>query len=258
MSENPMQPNPEQPENRFTPPAAAPRPRDLGDIMVNGTINDIDTLPELTSDDFAALEAIANGADIRSEDAGRVHDIEAAHEEAIEEDTQRTLALERSNAQPEEPQPETGVAALTAAIIAAKAETAHHSTRQQAQAALRSAGGLGYISPAATITKDPFSNSFTIVNGMHVQLVRPRTIGKRYEVTDYRYDETKGTLRISIRGHSSLLRPTGTFAPEETPEASTGGQGQEPPQEQPAGISLPPAVAHVVGFDRVAPAGAHS
>jgi biotin carboxyl carrier protein len=261
MSADSPQPHYEQPEDNAMPFRARAQ-RDLGDIMLNGTPDELETLPELTADDFAALEAIANGADIRAEDAGRTHDIEAAHDEAIEEDAERTLALQRQQAQEEQPEEQVVGRAAAAAVRALQAAAAHQSTRQQAQEALRSAGGFGHIPAGATVRKDPFSNTFTVSTGDHVQIIRPRPIGDRYDVTDYRYNEEDHTLRISIRGHSSLMQPSGTFTSVEaadTPEGSVDAQEGEPqPQELGEAINLPAVVARMVGVARVARVPAHS
>jgi len=274
MSANNMQPHPEQPDDMGLNGGVQ---RDFNDILLNGTPDELATLPELTEDDFAAIEAIANGEDIRNEDAGRVYDIEAAYEEAKAEDKQHTLALKRDAEQEEhdqqeekeepEGQPqqtteeEVVSRAATVAVRALQTAAAHESARTQAQAAMRSAGGLGFIPPQAHVTKDPFSNTFTVENGAHVQIIRPRAVGSRYEVTDYRYNEKDHTLRISIRGHSSLTRPTGQFSAETTnaPAGVAAEAGQEVhPQELGEAITLPGVVARIVGEPRVARVLAHS
>lgn len=268
MSANNPGPNPESHENGMGRPAfhaayneytgRVPQ-RDLGDIILNGTPDELETLPELTADDIAALEAIANGADIRAEDAGRVHDIEAAHEEATEEDAERTLAAQQTQPE-EEPQEAPRQASETnLAVSAARAAAAHQSTRAQAQAALRGAGSFsGHIPSSATVTRSPIGNFFTVVDGMHVMLIRPRAVGDRYEVTDYRYNEEDNTLRISIRGRSSLTRPQGVFVPEggDGPESVASGEVVAP--EPGEAIDLPPAVSRVMGFSSVTRAPAHS
>lgn len=253
-------PHPEQPPEDLSR-ASMPRQRELGEIVLNGSLEELPTLPD--ADDFAALEAVANGEDIRPEDAGRVHDIEAAHEQAIEEDEQRTLARQ-DQPEEEEPQPETqplqaSVAANSGAADAMRAAAAHQSARQQAHDAMRAAGGFGHISPTATVSKDPFSGTFTVADGDHIQIIRPRAIGDRYEVTDYRYNEEERTLRISIRGHSSLTRPTGKFAAETATDAPAGETGSaEQPEQSGELITLPPVVARRVGALQVARVPAHS
>jgi hypothetical protein len=218
----------------------------------------------LSESDLDSMNAIANGVDVRAEDAGRVHDIDAAHEmaqqenvmfdlhtEAIEEDKQRTQAKlneeaakaeeEKQRLAAEEEAAQTAKAEAQPAAALNPAETtataaAEGDIRAQAEVALQAAGAPVEMTPQTKVTKDALNNTLVVQNGSHIQLLTPNLAGK-YDVSDYRFEG--GVL--SVGGNAFM--PAEKFVEGQVPAAPAQGE-----------ITVPPAVANIVGFDRAVPA----
>lgn len=226
--------------------------------------------------DLELLNATANGVDVRAEDAGRTHDIEAAHEAALLEEAHAQALIENEifDAHTEALQENEIFDAHVAALkedeersqkqeaIAAELETQESSQRvakelraedlqsqaiesdhrKQAEVALRDAGYMESLPLDAQIHKDLATGNLVVVGHDDVKIIESFP-GGRTEITDYSYDEDRGTLTINAQGNSIVAARTGEFAQTD--------QGQW--QQYADVIKLPPTVASLVGFDKVTP-----
>jgi hypothetical protein len=227
-------------------------------------------------DDLELLNAVANGVDVRAEDAGRTHNIEAAHEAAlleeahtqalienevfdahaealheneifdaheaaIKEDEERSQKQQAITAELElQESKQQAMKELRAEDLQSQAIESDH--RKQAEVALRDAGYMESLPLDAQIHKDLATGNLVVVGHDDVKIIESFP-GGRTEITDYSYDEDQGTLTISSQGNSIVATRTGEFAQTD--------QGQW--QQYADVIKLPPNVASLVGFDKVTP-----
>jgi hypothetical protein len=246
-------------------------PIELGGLALGGEIElDLEA-------DLDLLTATANGVDARAEDRGRLHDIEAAHQAALQEDEifeahtaallenaifdAHTEALRQNeifdaheaalkeDAERAESAQETAVdlaepvqqaKELRAEDLQVQAIESDH--RKQAEVALRDAGYVEPLPLDAQIHRDLATGNLVVIGHDDVKVIESLP-GGRTEITDYTFDEKEGTLTISAHGNSIVAARTGEYLPTE--------QGQW--QQYADVISLPPSVASIIGFDKVTP-----
>lgn len=243
-------------------------PAEIGSLALSGEV--------VTDNDIELLNAVANGADVRPEDAGRTHDVESAHEAAlleeahvqalaeneifdahaealheneifdaheaaIKEDEERSQKQEAVVAERELQELKQQTAKeLRAEDLQSQAIESDH--RKQAEVALRDAGYMESLPLDAQIHRDLATGNLVVVGHDDVKIIESFP-GGRTEITDYAYDEGQGTLTISPQGNSIVATRTGEFTQTD--------QGQW--QQYADVIKLPPNVASLVGFDKVTP-----
>lgn len=230
-----------------------------------------------------ALEAYANGADVRNDDEGRMHDIEAAyeaakieneifniydqaqkenemvnaHQEALEENKQHDIKFAELKASDAQQQPtaeeirQTQAAEAVEAAKDARLQAAQTEARKadsvdykvQAEAALKQAGYSAEIPTGSQITKDTKTGDILIAHDNDVRVLKPQLDGSAPKVVDYHFDTETQVLTIRDQGNVMLAR-VGNYVRSQVPE------GKEPEEDS---IELPPAVKQIVGFDRATP-----
>lgn len=237
--------------------------------------NEVD-VAEAAETDLELLNAVANGVDARPEDAGRLHDIEAAHEAALLENTiidahgQALAENEIFNAHAEavkmndehdlavakaEEVEAKLVAAnaanpgqkVPAADMAAKSEnSANKDYRSQAEQTLGSMGiDAGKLPISSQVQKDYETGNLVITDNMNhnVQIIEPMPGGGSRVVT-YDFDKAQGVVSIKAEGGNTITAKVGDYV--------SADDGTNQPVNVKT-IKLPPSVAKAVGFSRATP-----
>lgn len=243
-------------------------PAEIGGVVLSSEV--------VIDDDLELLNAVANGVDVRPEDVGRMHDIEAAHgaalleeahaqalieneifdahtealkeneifdahEAAIKEDEERSQKQEAIVAELElQELKQQAAKELRAEDLQSQALESDH--RKQAEVALRDAGYMESLPLDAQIHRDLATGNLVVVGHDDVKIIESFP-GGRTEITDYSYDEDRGTLTISSQGNSIVATRAGEFMQTD----------QSQWQQYTDVIKLPPNVASLVGFDKVTP-----
>jgi hypothetical protein len=213
------------------------------------------------------IGSVALQHEIRAEDQGRVHDIEAAYEAAVieneifdvydeavkeneirdaydaavEEDKTRSADAEEANLEePKGTKPEAPTSAQQQEYIPSDPLLDGSLTeREQANAVLERAGHLADISPTSQITRDYTTGNIVVTDGDTVRIFDARS--NKPDVTEYTFDEQSHTLSIESSGVGRITTHVGDYVPSEW---SSNNDKQ---------IMLPPSVAKMVGAKTAIP-----
>ncbi|HSD56280.1 MAG TPA: hypothetical protein VLA92_03955 [Candidatus Saccharimonadales bacterium] len=207
-----------------------------------------------------ALEAQANGQDIRPEDAGRMHDVEQAYEaalkenevfnahvealrdneifdaqvEAEQEDKARTEAQENMKAALAEPETPADQKPAAEQAIDPMADE-----RTQAQMILQNAGYQEQIAASSQVRRDYETGNLIVVEGNTVKILDSRS--NKPNVTEYSYDDRENVLTIASTGLGVTKAYVGEYIPSKLGETTSSA------------IDLPPDVAKLVGSETATP-----
>lgn len=249
--------------------------RDLGQIASQNEV----TVAGITEADLELLNATANGVEVRAEDAGREHDIEAAREAAtleneiinahaqalvenelfdahaealkMNEEFERAAAkaveAEPSSAEAEETSVKPNGKAVDVTGVAAKAEAVSTDDYQsQAEQTLKELGvNVGKLSASSHVEKDYTTGNLIITDELshNVQIIEPQPDGGKRVVT-YDFDEGQGVVTIKADGSNTITAKVGDYVSAENGPDQSAGKDM---------IELPPAVVKLVGFKRATP-----
>lgn len=214
------------------------------------------------------LNAHANGADIRPEDKGRIHDAEVALEAALKEDdlvnahtealrenemfdahAQALLENEMFDLYTEAEKEDKRRTTLTqvsepqdtppnAAVEQKKEDKVDpEDMRNQAQVALKEAGYKETLPANSQVRKDFETGNLLIVTDKDVKVVE-RLPGGHSRVTEYDFSEDANILTIRTHGADTITAQVGEYVPMDK-EAKPG-----------EAIKLPPAIARILGFNK--------
>lgn len=238
------------PNTELLPPAAEQNnavAENIGDVALQAYVDQ--GLAEINDFTKQAAEQPQNDPSyMRPEDAGRVHDIEAAHEEALKEnlafDIEKAHAealLENAKFDAEAAQREKERQDNLEAEKAPVQEPEAHpqDIRQEAVEALKEAGEAGTLPLGSRVSKDTLGN-IVITSQDDVKLVTPKATGGK-QVTTYHYDKAARKLTIKKQGEKTVVATVGDPAPDEA-------------QEQPKHtirLVVPSAVSSMVGTKKI-------
>jgi len=210
-------------------------------------------------DDLSVEGELTSGIDAAAmpEGDGRLQDVEAAHEAALQEnkifDAYTEALAEDKNRTPEKPESEEEPAVVEAAkpiasevpvdrkddTLASPRAPSPPELIKEAQTLMDAAGHHELIPLNARVLRDPANGNLMIVGDNDVRVLEPLPGGKT-RIVEYALDETTGVLTISTDGTSIAANAlAGDFAPASISDGNV--------------ISLPPGVAREVGFKNVVP-----
>jgi hypothetical protein len=209
-----------------------------------------------------ALEAQANGHDVRPEDAGRMHDVEQAYEAALKENAIFNAHVEALHeneifdAQVEAEQEDKERGEVKAkedekAVLAEQETPANQQAtaeqavdpladeRTQAQAMLTNAGYQEQLGASSQVRKDYETGNLIVVEGNTVKILDTRS--NKPDVTEYSFDDNENVLTISSTGLGVTKAYVGEYVPTKPGEITSGV------------VDLPPSVAKLVGASTATP-----
>lgn len=240
----------------------------LGSVALHNEVSDVEH--SYIEGGLSELEAMANGDDIRAEDAGRVHDVAAAHEAALQEEVLRvheaalqenelfdayreneifdayTEAL-REDEERAEQKEQRNTLESDKPTAGHEAGQTQSDFRQQAESALKEAGYPEQIPAGSQVSKDPATGHLMIISSHEVKVLESYAGGTR--VVDYKFNQDNNVLTISAPGFGAAYGRAGEYVASDTHEGQQAG---------PEVITLPLAIARMAGFRKAVPISRHA
>lgn len=237
------------PNTELLPPPAEHNAiaENIGDVALQSYIDQ--GLAEINDFTQQAAEQPQNNPQYaRPEDAGRAHDIEAAHEEALKENLafdiekahgEALLENAKFDAEAAQREQERQDSLEAEKAPAQEPETRPEDVRQEAAEALKEAGEAGTLPLGSRVSKDTLGN-IVITSQDDIKLVTPKATGGK-QVTTYHYDKAAKKLTIKKQGEKTVVATVGDPAP---------GESQEQPKHT-IRLVVPSAVSSMVGTKKI-------